>query len=238
MTNCRLKISAGIIALAAGAIVFLTAAAPGKGAKLELEEANIFWEYNSTDNDLGVHVFLDGEDWKKMTITNPLGHRLFDVKGQGLYKKLGMSELFFEGAEPVLGEELELEELLAGFPEGEYEFEGKTAGGDTIEGEDDFTHAIPAGPKVVLEMSGSDFLRISWSEVTAPPPGFPDRPIEIVAYQVLVDEVFDVIVPSSVLSVTVTPELVAALENGEHEFEVLAIEESGNQSITESSFMK
>ena len=28
------------------------------------EEARIFFEYNSTDNDLGVHVSLDAEDWR------------------------------------------------------------------------------------------------------------------------------------------------------------------------------
>ena len=39
-------------------------------------------------------------------------------------------------------------------------------------------------------------------------------------------------------SVTVPPEFVASLPTGENLFEVLAIDVSGNQSITESSFVK
>jgi hypothetical protein len=34
----------------------------------QFEEAHLYIEYNSTDNDLGFHVFLDAEDWKSMRI--------------------------------------------------------------------------------------------------------------------------------------------------------------------------
>jgi hypothetical protein len=44
--------------------------------------------------------------------------------------------------------------------------------------------------------------------------------------------------PPSSMSVTVPPEFVASLEPGEHGFEVLAIEEGGNQTITSDSFTK
>src|SRR5688572_8906264 len=69
----------------------------GDDDEIQLEVAQIFFEYNSTDNDLGVHVFLDGEDWKKMKITKPNGHKIFEVKGKGPYATFGMTELFFEG---------------------------------------------------------------------------------------------------------------------------------------------
>jgi hypothetical protein len=35
----------------------------------------IYWEYNSSVNDLGVHVFLDGEDWRELKIINPAAGR-------------------------------------------------------------------------------------------------------------------------------------------------------------------
>jgi hypothetical protein len=77
---------------------------------------------------------------------------------------------------------------------------------------------------------------ISWSPVTGPPKGFPRRRIDIVGYQILVDP-FQVTLPGTSTSVTLPPEFVASLSPGEHPFEVLAIDASGNQTITESSFV-
>jgi hypothetical protein len=42
--------------------------------------------------------------------------------------------------------------------------------------------------------------------------------------------------PGTATQVTLPPEFVASLAPGEHPFEVLAIEASGNQTITEGSF--
>ncbi|MGH2577888.1 MAG: hypothetical protein ACRDG9_09110, partial [Actinomycetota bacterium] len=36
-------------------------------------EARIFVEYNSSANDLGFHVSLDGEDWTSLRILDPAG---------------------------------------------------------------------------------------------------------------------------------------------------------------------
>ena len=171
-----------------------------------------------------------------LEIENPNERVLFKVKGFGPYKSLGMTELFFEGAEPAL-DEFPLEELLALFPEGKYDFSGFTVDGEEIEGVDTFTHAIPDGPDVSAQIAG-DFLRISWSAVTSTPPGFPVKPIHIVSYEVIVDPGFDVFVPGDVFSLTISPEFVASLEPGEHPFEVLALEASGNQTLTEGTFVK
>ena len=82
-------------------------------------------------------------------------------------------------------------------------------------------------------------LVISWNPVTGPPDGFPDLPITIVGYQVIVGS-FQVTIPAATtpLQVTVPPEFVASLPGGENLFEVLAIEAGGNQTITEGSFTK
>jgi len=222
---------------ALGAVVLLTPSAhrvPKPSVPLEL--AKIYWEYNATDNDLGVHVSLDGEDWTKLKITKPNGKRIFQVEGFGPYHDLGLTELFFEGAEPSL-DEFPLADLLALFPEGTYEMEGQTVDGQEIEGEALFTHAIPDGPHVSTQIGSNDLLRILWTPVTSTPPGFPTEPIQIVGYQVIVDP-FQVTLPASATSVTVPPEFVASLSAGQHNFEVLAIDVSGNQTITESSFVK
>ncbi len=237
----------GSAALVLGSAIVLAAAAhppgpqgsddpPEADASVPLSIARIYWEYNASANDLGVHVMLDGEDWKRLKITNPDGQVIFDVRGKGPYKDLGMTELFFEGAEPSL-DEFPLEDLLALFPEGVYEFEGRTAEGQEIEGEPLFTHAIPDGPDVFSALGPGNFLQISWSAVTSPPLGFPNKPIDIAGYQVIVES-FQVTVPDSVFSMTVPAEFVATLAQGMHQFEVLAIDVSGNQTLTEGYFVK
>jgi hypothetical protein len=214
----------------------------------QFAESRIFIEYNSTDNDLGFHVSLDGEDWKSLKIVGPTGRTIFRVQGKGGYRDLGLTELFFEGAEPSLFD-VPLDELLALFPEGQYEFEGRTVDGGEIGGEATLTHAVPAGPDV----SGSDdtvgpgnALTIRWNpvaDVATDPAGgvFPDERIVVVAYQVIVGS-FEVTLPAtdpaSPMSVTVPPEFAVSLEPGQHGFEVLAIDESGNQTITSGSFTK
>jgi hypothetical protein len=211
-------------------------AGPGHGVT-QLEIAKIFFEYNSSANDLGVHISLDGEDWKQLSIVNPKGRMIFTVEGKQAYKTLGMTELFFEGAEPSL-DDVPLEELLALFPAGNYKFSGKTVDEGDVTGTATLSHAIPAGPSNVTAVLGpNDSLVISWDAVTGPPAGFPNEPIQIVGYQVIVDP-FQVTVPGTTTSLTVSPEFVSSLGSGEHAFEVLAIDVSGNQTITEGSFVK
>ena len=105
------------------AAIILTAAATEARVKkngISFDIAKIFFEFNSSASelgDLGVHVFLDGEDWKELKIVNPNGRKIFEVKGKGPYKDLGLTELFFEGAEPDLAD-VPLEELFGAVPSG------------------------------------------------------------------------------------------------------------------------
>ncbi len=68
------------------------------------------------------------------------------------------------------------------------------------------------------------------------PPGEYEFEAEIVAHQVIVDT-FQVTLEEPAASVTLPPEFVESLEPGVHDFEVLAIEEGGNQTITEGTFV-
>jgi hypothetical protein len=213
-------------------LVSLVLAAPGWAAKFPI--SRIYIEYNSSANDLGFHVSLDGEDWKTLKIVNPAGVTILDLSGKGPYAQLGLTELFFEGAEPTL-DDFPLDRLLALFPEGQYKFSGLTVGGTRISGTGALSHAVPAGPVVSSEVSG-DSVVIRWEEVTSPPDGFPNERIQIVGYQILVDP-FQVTLPASSREVTLPPEFVESLKAGAHPFEVLAIDVSGNQTITEGSFV-
>ncbi len=227
---------AALVALtmvASGPSVAKRAAPEAERRRLDL--AKVYFEYNSSANDLGVHVSLDGEGWKSLTILNSDGETIFEVDGTGPYADLGLTELFFEGAEPSL-DEVPLEELLGLFPEGKYAYSGETVAGGSVRGTATLTHAIPAGPAVSAEVGPDDSLVISWETASSAPEGFPDGPISVVGYQVIIDA-FQVTLPATTLRVTVPPEFVATLGSGEHLFEVLAIEAGGNQTITEGAFV-
>src|SRR6185436_15445459 len=142
---------------------------PGAAHGVEFTEHRIYIEFNQSANDLGYHVSLDGEDWKRLKIVNPDRRVIFQVEGRGAYKQLGMTELFFEGAEPNL-DEFPLDDLLALFPEGEYEFEGRTADGREIDGTGILSHAVPNGPgNVTAVLGGGDSLVVQWDPVTSVP---------------------------------------------------------------------
>jgi len=235
IANRMCTLSAGVVATLA---MIMGGAARDCWAvpEVPLSISRIYWEYNASANDLGVHVSLDGEDWKRLKIVNPDGRTLFVVEGRGPYERLGMTELFFEGAEPSLAD-VPLADLLAMFPEGVYEFDGRTVDGADLDGTSTFSHAIPAGPAVAAAVGPANSLVISWTAVTTPPPGFPSRPITIAGYQVIVGS-FQVTVPPTTTSVTVSPEFVASLASGVQPYEVLAIEANGNQTLTEGTFVK
>lgn len=195
--------------------------------------ARIYIEYNDSANDLGFHVSLDAEDWKTLEIVNPAGTTIFEVEGKGGYQDLGMTELFFEGAEPSL-DEFPLEDLLALFPEGKYKFIGTTVGGARLMSTATLSHAVPDGPSVSAEVN-DDTVVIRWDPVTSAPEDFPVQRVQVVGYQIIVGS-FQVTLPASSTEVTVPREFVESLGPGAQDFEVLAIEASGNQTITEGSF--
>jgi hypothetical protein len=213
----------------------LALAAPATGAPTKFEEARLYIEYNSTDNALGFHVSLDAEDWRTVEIINPAGVVIFNATGRGPYGRpgMGLSEMFFEGAEPSL-DDVPLDALLSQFPEGKYKFVGMTADGARLSATSVFTHAVPDGPAVSSEVT-PDAIVIRWRPVTGPPPGFPSERIQIVGYQVLVDP-FEVTLPATSTQVTLPREFADSLAPGPHGFEVLAIDASGNQTITAGSF--
>lgn len=77
-----------LLLVAAVAFVLVT---PAWAAEFAI--ARIYIEYNSSANDLGFHVFLDGEDWRTLRIVAPTGTTNFEVAAKEGYKDLGLTEL-------------------------------------------------------------------------------------------------------------------------------------------------
>jgi hypothetical protein len=134
------------VLLGAMAALCLAAAVPPSWA-VELDEAFLRIEINATDGDVGFHGKFDGEPSKIMKIKKPNGGVLYIVTAHGALNKQGLTESFFESAEPTCAEQ-PLAEFLKRFPEGTYTFQGKTNDGENLEGEAFLSHALPAAPNI------------------------------------------------------------------------------------------
>src|SRR6185295_18714043 len=100
MRNRKLLFSLLLIPLAG---LFVGRAASESGPTL-FEDSRMIIEYNSTDQDVGMQIFLDGEEWRSVKVTDPLGRTVLDITSSNGLKQQGLGELFFESAEPPLSE--------------------------------------------------------------------------------------------------------------------------------------
>ncbi len=126
--------------------------------ELELSEAQLYFELNDTDGDLGIHGKADGDAWKRMVIESPEGARgrgrkVLRINAQSGLRRQGLTELFFESSEPTF-DELDPEVFFNRFPEGIYEWEGRTLDHEEIEGEVYLSQIIPAAPVVASVGAG------------------------------------------------------------------------------------
>lgn len=164
--------------------------------------------------------------------------------------ELGLADLFFESREPP-NDQLAVNDLLGGFPEGEYLVGALGHDGVARMASATFSHAIPAEPTItapslvdeeetaneaVVEPSG---LVVSWEPVTKTIAG---DPVDITAYQVIITKVehddphgfsrpiYDVHLGPDATTLAVPGEFLEPATI--YELEVLAIEVSGNQTIS------
>lgn len=246
-----MKRQSGITTYSALAGLALTAVATvsvagGKTERIPLKAATLIIEYNSSAEDIGVQFFLDSDGWQSVEIFDPKGREMFDAETEGrLTRQGGGTELFLESVEPELSE-LSLERFFRRFPEGRYKFRAKDNEGVLQIGRVDFSHDIPAGPELLMPVPDGDEecaidvtlpLSIAWNAVTN---SIEDEPLNIVGYELIVenDELnFDVKFPAPAGTTVMLPVSDGLLQPGhEYIFEVLAVEESGNQTITEGCF--
>ena len=187
------------------------------GDEISFEVADVYAELNDTDGDLGFHALIDGEPWKYLKIEDPRERVILWVSSMGRLRRQGLTELFFESAEPPF-DELTPEQFFRRFPAGMYEIESRTLEGDEQESEDLFWHVMPAQPGLQLDGSvqievgvetdtvikgkcddedplygpvevGGDTVLINWEPVTTSHPTIGDPgDITVELYQFVVEE--------------------------------------------------
>jgi hypothetical protein len=223
--------------VAAAALAIGLLAAPQAHA-IRLSEAAVFIEINDTDGDAGIQIFLDGEGWDAMQVRNPHGDVVLNILGEGGIGQQGLTEGFFESAEPSF-EEQSLEEFLALHPAGFYQFRGTTTDGVPLRASARLTHALPNAPVILspeeeAEDVDPDDTVVEWETVPDPPGS------RISGYIVVVEkdegrlETFTVNLPRGANSVSVPPEFMRS--GTAYKAEVLAVEKSGNKTISELEF--
>ncbi|MGH9896523.1 MAG: hypothetical protein ACREA0_31890, partial [bacterium] len=112
------------------ATLTLAAAAPAAWA-VKFPEAELFFELNDTDGDLGIHSSIDGPAWEELTITDPKKHTILSLRPEGRLRRQGLTQLFIESAEPTF-DELAPEQFFRRFPEGPYVVRARTLDGGQL----------------------------------------------------------------------------------------------------------
>jgi hypothetical protein len=221
----------------------------------EIATAKLIVEYNATDDDLGVHGAFDDQGWKTLCVFDPSGRAVLEVGPQGQLRDLTMAGIFFESREPPASE-FSFADLEAAFPEGEYTVRAESFDGTTLVGSATFTHDVPAAPTIFAptlaeEPRGarrnpvsSHDLEVRWEDVNRTVDG---GPVTITGYEVIITKdveddphgfsrpTYDVHLPAIANSLIVPEEF---LEPGTvYELEVLALEQSGNQTISVGFFV-
>ena len=229
------------LAVIAGAIFLLSAGATVQagGNIIELEEAEVFIEWNSTDTDFGIQFFWDSSGFTSMQVKNASGLPVLDIKTSKNVRKQGLTEGFFESVEPP-SSVLSMEQFLERFPEGEYTFKGKHIDGGWLVGEAEFTHTLPAPPENLSPQEGDVVSHLgftaSFDPVTEDTDGNPLTPkLYVVVIEKEDDDpilqTFTVILPPTQTSVDVPAQFLEP--DTEYKLEVIVQEESGNRTIAE-----
>ena len=74
-TTTKMGLVAGM--LGAGAVALAPAVSANE--ELEWDEAELFFELNNTDGDLGIHANIDGGPWKRLTIEDLNEKRILNI---------------------------------------------------------------------------------------------------------------------------------------------------------------
>jgi hypothetical protein len=226
------------------------ARAAGAQKPVPLKEAKLNIEHNATDHDTGFQGAVDSEGWRRLEARGP-GGKVLRFQGLGSLADLGLTELFFETVEPE-NAEVPIRRLLRELPEGRYTFSGPgqengKPTGPTV-GKALLTHEIPKGPELVSPAEGAKVpttgVVADWEPVSQTINGDPTK---IISYQLIIEQDVEphrhmIGLPGS-LSMYLPPSVTEIdvpdgfLEPGtDYNWEVLAIERSGNQTLSSGTF--
>lgn len=243
------------LSLAIAGLTLSVPATAGAADEIPFSEARLFFELNDTDGDLGIHSLIDGGPWKFLEIEDPQERRILSVTATGRLRKQGLTELFFESAEPPF-DELAPSAFFARFPEGKYEISGITLDGEELESTVRISHLLP-GPPENVRVNGIPAAEscdapniptvnppvvITWDPVTTSHPTIGKRGKATVdRYQVFAEQttenplIYSLDLPATTTRYTVAPELIAVGDK-QYKFEILVREANGNQTAVENCF--
>jgi len=248
-------------AVAAG-LALAAAAGPAAGAE-PFKITNIHFETNASACDMGIQISFDTDGISEFSVKDPNGQVVYQAGSVGGPAVThDFTEGFQERVEPqiidlrrALGCERDdeepqvfLTELLSAWPEGKYIFRGE--GEDvSLRGVASLSHKVPAGPEILAPEDGDvvspdEELVLRWEKVTGaiiPELG----PVQVVGYHVVIADAtrpepfppgkfpaqFDVDLPATATRLLVARQFLRP--NRIYEFEILATEAGGNQTISE-----
>ncbi len=159
-------------------ILFLTAlttASPVTAEIVEWDELKLIIEINATDGDVGFHALADAGAWRWFRIDDPDGNKILAMRATGSLRDQGMTENFFESAEPLCEPDEEepddlvvtFAEFIMRFPEGDYLFRANNNEGDRVKGTTELTYNLPAAPNISMTEDSEqpiDEVIIEWAQ--------------------------------------------------------------------------
>jgi hypothetical protein len=218
--------------------------------------ASLYFELNHTDGDLGIHALIDGDPWHRLAIDHPSGGQMLNIEVKGKLRPQGLTELFYESAEPGF-DDLPPKEFFSRFPEGEYKITGTTLDGKTLASRVRLSHVLPA-PPVNIKVSGAAVPKnceddpapavatpavISWSSVTSSHPDLgKSGPVEVAKYEISVEREgptplsLTVDLPATATSFEVPTDFLAVDSGDGFKFTVMVTAANGNRTGAESCF--
>lgn len=249
-----------------GMVVAMGSAVSNAQSSRRLAKAELFFELNDTDGDLGIHASIDGEPWTDLVIRGPArgrgdvsstrdddddDGRLLSITAGAQLRAQGLTEVSFESAEPSF-DELAPADFFRRFPEGRYEIVAQAKDGGRITGTATLSHvmAAPPGNVRVNRSRAADScddplptviapVTVDWDPVTRSHPDIGKQgPVVVELYQFFVEH------EDVTFGVDLPPDVTefeipeAVTEpGGEFKFEIIARTEDGNNTAIESCFV-
>lgn len=235
------------IPLALGSLAAALSARQGQPTE-PFEQAELFFELNDTDGDLGIHAAIDGGTWTSLDVEGPTN--LLRIVTKGTLRTQGLTQLAFESAEPDF-EELDPKDFFNRFPEGLYDIEASAQEGGTFKSKVPLSHVMAAPPAATVDglptAENCDALDlpvvvgpvlIDWGPVTQSHPEIGRAgAVTISRYQFFLEQgeiKLSVDLPPTVTEFEIPTSLTDL--GGVFKFEIIARTSTGNNTAVENCF--
>jgi hypothetical protein len=235
------------IPLAVGSLAAALSARQGPDSQFSVAE--LFFELNDTDGDLGIHAAIDGGTWTSLEVEGPRDRQMLAIISRGTLRSQGLTQLAFESAEPTF-DELDPAEFFRRFPEGVYEISAVAQEGGDFESRVRLSHVLAAPAEATVnglpaaescDAPLPDVISpvlVDWDPVSRSHPEIGRAgPVTISRYQFFVEK------GATKLSLDLPPtatefEIPTSITDagGVFKFEIIARTSTGNNTAVESCF--